>query len=50
MVSTAFCLIFIPIVTVVPISQTPKDHEGADSNATALGSLFKLELGPHHHH
>lgn len=32
---------------VVPCLQAPKDYQGADFSAIALGSLdFKLKLGP----
>jgi hypothetical protein len=39
-----------PLDFVLPgnICECPKDHQGADSDAITLVSLFKLELGPHH--
>lgn len=30
------------------VSGAPKDHQGANWTAIALGSLFQLELQPHH--
>ena len=33
------------VVTIQEVFVNPKDHQGADSDAIMLGSLFELDLG-----